>query len=435
MCKNNSLCVFHIVFLVVISFTGPATMGGTWDFDGQAELTKSKIEAFFGRSVTHFQTCSHGDFDETEWERTKQFLLHTGAKFIHGGELSWGKSYPDHSYWDKCRIKLKDLHATPGLKDVIVEGFIAEHIASNADKTLIPDWLWTYMEKEGITKNRTPSPKDTGDKHYFHYENFFEKDWTFIDLWGKGRSVPDIRQMETRLYYLKEHIDAGFESIWFGQLWLTARADKGYVALNEICQFAKKYAAKHGRRHAILLCSHTTGHSHNGRQLMDFISFPCRVRYSDKYPHGMEIKTSPEDCPFRNLKQVLINKADLPVLLEIDNYACSSKNKRIAQSGGFDEITGFAYKEPWQRRAFLEQYYWELRTVPNLHGNKRVFLSMPGRRGICIPACTGCEQSTNPKLPYPRNRYSPFREHCGDEDTIARIFRSRGLSAATTQPK
>jgi hypothetical protein len=414
-------------------------MGGTWDFEGQAELTKSKIEAFLSRAVTHFDICSHGNFDEAKWARTKQFLLHTGAKFIHGGELSWGNSYPDHSYWDKCRIKLKDLHATPGLEDVIVEGFIAEHIASNADKTLIPDWLWTYMEKEGITNTRTPSSNDTGDKHYFHYENFFEKDWKMIDHWGKGRSVPDIRQTETKLYYrylLKEYIDAGFESIWFGQLWLTAQADSGCAALNEICQFAKKYAAKHGRRHAILLCSHTDGHYHKGRQLMDYCAFPCRVRYSDKYPHGMEIKTSPKECPFINLKRVLDNKADLPVLLEVDNYACSPRSNFIGgDDGGFDEITGFAYKEPWQRRMFLEQYYWELRTVPNIHGNKRVFLSMPGRRGICIPTCTGCEQSKNPKLPYPRNRYSPYREHCGDEDTIARIFRSRGPSMTTTQPK
>jgi len=416
--------------MIMISWSGSVAMAGPWDFNSQAELTKSKIEAYLARSVTHFQTCSHNDFDDAEWERTKQFLLHTGAKFIHGGELSWGKSYPDHRYWDKCRIKLKDLHATPGLEDIIVEGFIAEHISSNADKTLIPQWLWEYMEKEGINKVRTPSPKDTGDKHYFHYDNFFKKDWPMIDHWNKGGSVPDIRQMETKLYYkylLKEYIDAGFESIWFGQLWLTAQADKGCVALNEICQFAKDYASKRGRRHVIILCSHTTGHYYQGRQLMDYIAFPCRVRYSDKYPHGMEINTSPQNCPFRNLKRVYTNKADLPVLLEIDNYACSSKRKVIA-SDGFDEITGFAYKEPWQRRAFLEQYYWELRTVPNMHGNYRVFLSMPGRRGICIFQCTGCEQSTDTKRPYPRNRYSPYREHCGEEDTIARIFRSKGPS-------
>jgi len=88
-----------------------------------------------------------------------------------------------------------------GLKDVIVEGFIAEHIGSNADSTLIPDWLWQEMEVQGVNKARTRSPRDAGGRHYFHYENFFQADWPHINRWGQGQSVPDITQTETKLYF------------------------------------------------------------------------------------------------------------------------------------------------------------------------------------------------------------------------------------------
>jgi hypothetical protein len=199
--------------------------GGTWDFNGQAELTKEKIETFLGRAVVHFDTASHGGFNAAQWNRTKQFLLDTGAKFIHGAELSWGRSYPDHSYWDQCAARFADLHATPGLQDVIAEGFIAEHIGSNADNTLIPEWLWTYMVQQGLTATRTPSPSDHDGLHYFHYNNFFDAGWPHIDRWAPGQSVPDITRTETKLYFrylLKEYIDAGMESIWFGGLELVS---------------------------------------------------------------------------------------------------------------------------------------------------------------------------------------------------------------------
>lgn len=409
------------VFLLgaLLSMT-PFARAGEWDFTSQGELTKDKIEKFLSRAVTHFDTVSFRGFSPAEVDRTREFLLHTGAKFVHGAELSWGKSYPDHSYWDHCRTAIASLHATPGLEDVIFEGFIAEHISSNADNTLIPEWLWNEMEAEGINATRTRSPNDTGDRHYFHYPNFFDADWVFKNHWGPGQSVPDLTKLETQLYFrylLREHIDAGFESIWFGQLGLTGARDNNSIVLNGLRQFARTWAAQYGYRHAILLTSHVTSRLHDNEQMMDYICFPCRVRYSDRYPHGMEINPGLVGDP--GLLTIIQNAVDLPVLLEVDNYACQP-NPPITNYG-FDEITGFAYKEPWQRRAFLEQYYWELRTYVGKGCNNRVYLALPARRNICLAGCTG-RLDTNPNVPYPSGSYSPYSEHCGDEDTIAALF-------------
>src|SRR5688572_6841427 len=129
-----------ILWALVASFvmTNWPALAGPWDFDGQAELTKDKIQTFLKRSVAHFELCSFNGFNLVEWQRSKLFLSHTGAKFIHGGELSWARAYPDHSYWDNVKARLLDLHGTSGLEDVMVEGFIAEYIGLNADATLIP---------------------------------------------------------------------------------------------------------------------------------------------------------------------------------------------------------------------------------------------------------------------------------------------------------
>ncbi|GMU20479.1 MAG: hypothetical protein AMXMBFR13_05760 [Phycisphaerae bacterium] len=411
-----------VVVVALLASSRMATAAPPWDFDGQAELTKSRIEAFLNRAVVHFDTASHGGFSATEWERTKEFLLHTGAKFIHGAELSWGKSYPDHSYWDQCAARFADLHATPGLEDVMLEGFIAEHISSNADQTLIPEWLWSYMEAEGLTANRTPSPSDHAGRHYFHYNNFFEPGWPHVNYWGAGASVPDINQTETKLYFrylLKEYIDAGIESIWFGGLLLVGIQDTNNNSLNELIQFARGYAAQHGRRHAVIFTSHVPGRLHDGAELLDYACFPTRMRYTDTYPSGLEINTTLPDTTVRDLIPILENPSDLPVLLEIDNYACAPSPP--IERGHFDEITGFAYKPPQQRRQFLEQYYHEVRQWQNIWCNRRVYLAMPGRRNTCIATCTDYNNS-NPSIPYPQGSYSPYAEHCGEENTIAGLF-------------
>ncbi len=135
----------------------------------------------------------------------------------------------------------------------------------------------------------------------------------------------------------------------------------------------------------------------------------------------------------RDLIGIIEDSADLPVLLEIDNYVCQTANACIC-SGGYDEITGFAQKAPQQRRDFLKQYYHEVRSWPNIWCSNRVYLCLPGRRGTCMPGCTGARPTAG-ALPYPGNNYSPYREHCGDEDTIAGLFQGRIKPRPAAAPK
>src|SRR5687767_4026154 len=110
----NSLRRMLILWAVIASFamSGSPALAGPWDFDGQAELTKDKIQTFLKRSVAHFEACSFNSFNLVEWQRTKLFLTNSGTKFIHGAELSWARAYPDHNYWDNTKARLTDLHST-----------------------------------------------------------------------------------------------------------------------------------------------------------------------------------------------------------------------------------------------------------------------------------------------------------------------------------
>src|SRR5688572_16079484 len=92
-----------LILRTLIAFfgvTGEPVIAGPWDFDGQAELTKEKIQNFLKRAVTHFETCSHDNFNLLDWQRTKSFFETTGTKFVHCAESTWNRSYPNHNYWD-----------------------------------------------------------------------------------------------------------------------------------------------------------------------------------------------------------------------------------------------------------------------------------------------------------------------------------------------
>src|SRR5687767_12506277 len=90
-CLMNRFKPVLVVWVLGAAMLIAATpaVAGPWDFDGQAELTKEKIQTFLQRSIVHFDTAAFNNFNIVDWERTKLFLQNTGAKFIHGGELSW----------------------------------------------------------------------------------------------------------------------------------------------------------------------------------------------------------------------------------------------------------------------------------------------------------------------------------------------------------
>ena len=286
------------------------------------------------------------------------------------------------------------------------------------DSTKIPDWLYQSMEELGITKDRKPGPNGP---RFFCYENMFDRTaWPagFIGIWGKApdddcaTTVPDITMTETQLWYayqMAEFIDAGCEGIFFGQMGLVGRRDRanGWECAHALTEFAKRYAVARAYRHAVFLSTHLWQVDYKGKPIYTHLTWPSRLFYNDKFRHGM---ISGLDAPIdgqhkcrQEFTRLLNAPADLPILIEIDNYGKMPKDhSTAADPEGNDEITAYSLKPFWARAAFLRQYYFEFQTYKNAAGKCRMHLAPSGWR----------------------EPYIPYSEAGGDEYTIKALFKT-----------
>src|SRR3546814_4098307 len=114
-------------------------------------------------------------------------------------------------------------------------------------------------------------------------------DGVLVNHWGVGASVPDISQLETRMffYYMAcRYMEAGIEALHFGQAELMAMTDRdnNYAAWRDLLQKVRSAASELARRGTVLCDAHLPngGISVDGHLLFDFVSFPLRDRKSTR---------------------------------------------------------------------------------------------------------------------------------------------------------
>ena len=100
--------------------------------------------------------------------------------------------------------------------------------------------------------------------------------------WSQGYSVPDVSRSETKLWFYflaRSYIDIGCEAIHYGQAELMNGNDPKLDHWAEVLAQARRYAAKHARRHFILCDAHVPrgGLVRDGKLFHDFHSFPLRI--------------------------------------------------------------------------------------------------------------------------------------------------------------
>ena len=138
-------------------------------------------------------------------------ILSTGAKYIARSGGAWDQQAYVESIGRQKRY-LDKLHQYDN--DLICEACIFEHVSPAVNDIRIPGWV---LEEFGLpVKGRN-----------FSYKRMSPWWGPFRDHFGRGLSVPDIRRVETRMffYYLAcEHIDVGYEGLHLGQVHLTVIA-------------------------------------------------------------------------------------------------------------------------------------------------------------------------------------------------------------------
>jgi hypothetical protein len=161
----------------------------------------------------------------------------------------------------------------------------------------------------------------------------------------------------------------------------------------------------------------------DGRLLMDFHSFPLRIKEVPDKPRDAILEVGFSDGIYGRSKGGMTFSGwsceHLPYLVEIDNWGASRHPGQAKQGGiwvwGYDEITWFAHQSERYRADWLRYVQdWVRKTDPDGH------LQMPGSRTMRSPL--------DGKRWYYANRPSPAVPNgLGDEVAIRAIWAADAL--------
>src|SRR3546814_8709336 len=85
--------------------------------------------------------------------------------------------------------------------DIIFHAAIFEIVSTKVNVVPVPSWVFTAFDIPAEDRN-------------FSYEQMLNPDGVLVNHWGVGASVPDISQLETRMffYYMAcRYMEAGIE--------------------------------------------------------------------------------------------------------------------------------------------------------------------------------------------------------------------------------
>ncbi|HEY5747159.1 MAG TPA: hypothetical protein VIU12_13845 [Chryseolinea sp.] len=309
-----------------------------------------------------------------------RMIRNIGAKFIGRAIYRWGEEslLNDPNFWKKASTIIDTLHRTD--PDIIFQGCLFEIITEDVDKVKIPSWVFKDHQLPVDDRN-------------FSYRSMLNAEGKGVDHWRKGSSVPDISRQETQLwfYYLAaSYINIGCEAFHLGQVELMGMNDPDRKAWAALLSDIRRYAAKHARRHWVLLDAHVPKGDmiKDGVSLIDFNSFPLRIKAIPAKPYEGELEAGHLDALYNKSKGCISpsgwESESLPYLVEFDNFGRSNKTNVADTTShfiwGWDEISWFSLQpEAYRNQWLIYANQWIKRNDPNGH------LEMPGCRMLSCP--------------------------------------------------
>ena len=337
-------------------------------------------------------------------------MIHNlGAKFIGRAIYRWGEESKlgDPAFLEYAKKMVDRVHTAD--PEVVFQGCLFEQVSTDINKLKIPAWVFADF---GLpVEDRT-----------FSFAAIIKREGRPDRGGGRG-GVPIINNLETRLwfYYLAvSYINVGCEAFHLGQVGLIGADDKDLKVYSEFLAKVRTYARLHARRHLVLMDGHVPsgGMVKDGVSLLDFNSFPMRIKAVPGKPHEGNLEVGHLDAIFKRSKGCISPsgwKCDsLPYLVEFDNFG-RGPNPNVADPKsmfcwGWDEISWFAQQpEEYRNQWLLYAHNWIKQTDPNGH------LEMPGTRMISCPNETLRTYFANTKSPACPVGYS-------QEETIKKIW-------------
>lgn len=361
------LTVAKMMPAVGITFRRSGERHSDYRFD--KAISRNVLENYLSRSITMEGLLNgRGDLNDNI-----RMLKQVGAKYVGRSICLWGREAELLQNLTAASKQVPLIRAADS--EMILEACIFEIVTTQVETVPIPDWVFTTFNLPIEKRN-------------FRYSDMLYPQGLRHDQWGAGASVPDVSQMETKLWFYflaRSYIDLGFEAIHFGQVEIMNRNDPDMVHWSQVFAMSREYAAQHAPRHMLLCNAHVPsgGLVRNGHLLLDFHAFPLRVMEVPDKPEEGVLKVGYKDSIYGRSKGGLTVSGwsceHLPYLVELDNYGVSRQPGKPGAGGfwvwGYDEISWFAnqskkYRADW----LLYAYDWLRVNDPNGH------IEMPGSR-------------------------------------------------------
>ena len=384
--------------------TPMASQPGKYHFD--KTISREVLENYLSRAITMEGLLNgRGDLDDNI-----RMLKTVGAKFIGRSLCLWGGEANLLSNLERAKQQVPKVHAAD--PEMVLQACIFEIVTTQVDQVPVPEWAFAALGQPVEKRN-------------FRYADMLYPSGRFKDHWRPGNSVPDVSRPETKLWFYflgASFIDAGIEAIHLGQTELMNGNDRNLDHYSQVLTLIRSYAAKHARRHMVLLDSHVPsgGLLRDGQLLMDFHSFPLRIMEVPDKPQEAILQVGFSDGIYGRSKGGMTFSGwkceHLPYLVEIDNWGVSKQPGEAKAGGiwiwGYDEITWFAHQSQQYRSNWLHYAWdWVRRTDPN------GFLQMPGSRTMVSPL-------DGKRWYYANKPSASVPEGLGDEEAIRVIWAS-----------
>ncbi|AQQ71746.1 hypothetical protein SMSP2_02124 [Limihaloglobus sulfuriphilus] len=376
----------------VMSFS---TGHARYRFDGS--MSRETTESFISRAITQGDFCR--PVNEEAFEENKRMIGNIGAKFICRAAIAWDVPHSptdfhmadDDYYYETiagyaAKMQAQDHEAL--IQGTIFETTYSAYSAETPDRVAmgysgagveqIPIPAWVFEEFELPVEQRN-----------FSYEDMLYPDGSFRNHWLPGASIPDITRLETKMWFYyrgRRYIDAGFESIHFGQVLAMAHNDPDYSSWYDVLGRLREYASQHARRGFILCDSHARdGIVQGGEHLMDINLFPLRPKEDCSEEYNATLEFDHIDSIYGKSKAGMTPSGwycdALPYNVEFDNSGASNPGvcggDETHWPWGWDEISWFAHCDNDYRN------YWIEYAVDWLKANDAVgYVRMPGHTTI-----------------------------------------------------
>lgn len=379
----------YFIFICLMLFNGLAlkcaAQSESFHFD-ESGISLTVLENYLKRSVTMTEFLEvdpyPNDGPYPYKEDDIRLIKNVGAKFIGRAIYRWGSedvlTIPD--YLNQAKEIIEEIHLFD--RDIVFQACLFEIVTENVNKIPIPAWAFEALDI--LPENR-----------HFSYDFMLNPDGKMVNHWRQGSSVPDITQQETQLWFIYlagTYFSIGCEALHLGQTALIGMADPDLSYWQSFIGKLREYAKTATRRGWVLLDAHvpTGGMVVNGVSLLDFNTFPLRIKEIPDKPQQAVLEISYLDALFGRSKGCVTPSGwscqSLPYLVEFDNFGCSRTPGQSTIDShfiwGYDEITWFYLQSEEYRKQWLKYAYHWVR-----ENDKNGFLQMPVSRLVSL--CEG----------------------------------------------